>query len=121
VPAVLDALADDVAWEQWEDSYAQRAGVPWLEERHGHDGAAEFLAIVGGWEIAEFTVRSLMAGGDQVAAEIVIDATTADGAHLRDEELHVWSFDASGKVTRLRHYSDTAKHIAAAQGAAHTA
>jgi ketosteroid isomerase-like protein len=130
VPAVLGALAEDVAWEPFEDSHAQRAGVPWLERRHGRDGAAQFFGIVGGWEIREFSVLSLIAGADQVAAEVVIDAVTPAGAHLRDEELHLWSFDASGKITRMRHYADTAKHIAAAraeearpqaQGAAHTA
>jgi uncharacterized protein len=114
VPALLGALADDVAWEQWGDNHAQAAGVPWLEERRGRDGAAEFFGLVAGWEIHDFQVLSMMAGGDQVAAEIVMDATTADGAHFRDEELQLWSFDGDGKVKRLRHYSDTAKHIAAA-------
>jgi ketosteroid isomerase-like protein len=35
------------------------------------------------------------------------------GGHYRDEEMHLWTFDDEGKVTRLRHYTDTAKHIAA--------
>jgi len=34
--------------------------------------------------------------------------------HYRDEEMHLWTFDANGKVIRLRHYTDTAKHIQAA-------
>jgi uncharacterized protein len=34
--------------------------------------------------------------------------------HYRDEEMHLWTFDATGKVIRLRHYTDTAKHIRAA-------
>ena len=28
----------------------------------------------------------------------------------------VWTFDDDGRVTRFRHYSDTAKHIAATRG-----
>jgi ketosteroid isomerase-like protein len=115
VPAVLDALAEDVAWEQWADNQAQQAGVPWLVERHGRDGAAEFFGVVGSLDISDFQVLSLMAGGDQVVAEIVIEATTPDGGHYRDEELHLWAFDADGKVKRMRHYTDTAKHIAAAR------
>jgi hypothetical protein len=30
--------------------------------------------------------------------------------------MHLFTFNAEGKVTRLRHYTDTAKHIAAARG-----
>jgi uncharacterized protein len=37
------------------------------------------------------------------------------GGHYRDEEIHLWTFDASGKVTRFRHDTDTAKHIRAAR------
>jgi hypothetical protein len=42
-------------------------------------------------------------------------AIPASGTHYRDEEIHLWSLNAEGKVTRLRHYTDTAKHMAAAQ------
>jgi uncharacterized protein len=115
VPAILDEVAEDVAWEQWGENHAQRAGVPWLAERHGHEGVKDFFGIAGAFDIREFQVLSLMAGGDQVAVEVVMDATPQDGAHFRDEELHVWTFDGNGKVKRMRHYVDTAKHMAAAR------
>ncbi len=51
-----------------------------------------------------------------MSAEIVIEATVPGGGRYRDEEMHLWSFDADGKINRLRHYTDTAKHIAAASG-----
>jgi ketosteroid isomerase-like protein len=116
IPAVLDVIAEDVAWEQWADNHAQEAGVPWLAARSGRDGAAEFFGVVGTLDISDFQLLSLMAGGDQVVAEVVIEVTTPNGAHYRDEELHLWTFDADGKISRLRHYTDTAKHIAAAGG-----
>ena len=28
VPSILERLADDVRWDDWGDSFAQRAGVP---------------------------------------------------------------------------------------------
>jgi ketosteroid isomerase-like protein len=121
VPAILDEVAEDVAWEQWADNHAQRAGVPWMAERRGHDGAKEFFGLVGTFDIAEFQVLSLMAGGDQVVVEVSIDATPPDGARYRDEELHLWTFDDDGKVKRLRHYTDTAKQMAAAGVGAATA
>ena len=50
---------------------------------------------------------------DQVAAEILIDASTLAGRRFRDEELHLWTLGADGRINRMRHYVDTAKHIAA--------
>lgn len=53
--------------------------------------------------------------GEQVAAEILVDATnSATGSRIRDQEIHLWTFDDAGRVVRFRHYVDTAKHIAAA-------
>lgn len=115
VPAILEHLSPTVAWEAWEDNYAQRAGVPWLVERHGHAGAvAFFTTVANAMAIREFAVRSLLAGGNQVAAEIRLVASFPGGTEMLEEEMHLWTFGDDGKVTRFRHYSDTAKHIAAA-------
>jgi ketosteroid isomerase-like protein len=113
VQSILDVLADDVRWEHWDDNTAQRAGVSHLQARTGRDGAAEFFAIAGGFEIREFQVRAMAAGEQVVMADILIDATLPSGGRVRDEELHVWSFDDDGRVCAMRHYVDTAKHMAA--------
>jgi ketosteroid isomerase-like protein len=116
VPTILNYLSDDVQWEQWADNSAQKAGVPWLQARNGKDGALEFFKIVGGFNIKDFRVLALMANESQVAAEIIIEADVpATGGYFRDEEVHLWTFDGQGKVIRMRHYSDTAKHMRAAQ------
>lgn len=66
--------------------------------------------------IKEFQVLSIMAGGNQVAVEFVIEVDIPNtGGHYRDEEMHLWTFNAAGQVVRLRHYTDTAKHISAAK------
>jgi ketosteroid isomerase-like protein len=57
-----------------------------------------------------------MVSEHQVSAEILIDVTTANGGRYRDEEMHLWSVGSDGRVVRLRHYIDTAKHLAAAGG-----
>lgn len=118
VPGILDLMADDVAWEAWADNSAQAAGVHHLSSRHGKDGVAEFFGIVGTWDVSDFQVLSLMEGGNQVTAEVVIEVHLPNGGSYRDEELHLWTFDGDGKVNRMRHYTDTAKHIAAASGTA---
>ena len=121
MPGILGELAEDVTFDQWADNHAQRAGVPWIAERRGHDGVMEFFGVVGTLDISDFQVLSMMAGGDQVVVEVVIEARTPEGGHYRDEELHLWTFNADGKVSRLRHYTDTAKHMAAARVGAATA
>ena len=116
IPAIIEFLADDVQWEQWADNSAQKAGVPWMKARKGKDGAFEFFRIVGEFNIKDFQVLSIMGNGNQVAVEFIIEADVpATGGHYRDEEMHLWTFDGQGKVVRLRHYTDTAKHIAAAK------
>lgn len=115
IPTILSYMAEDVQWEAWADNSAQHAGVPWLQAQVGHEGVLEFFQIIGQWKIHEFKVLSLMAGDNKVAVEFVIDADVPmTGAHLRDEEMHLWSFNEAGQVSRLRHYTDTSKHIDAA-------
>ena len=116
IPAIIKFLADNVQWEQWADNSSQKAGVPWMQARKGKDGAFEFFRIVGEFNIKDFKVLSIMGNGNQVAVEFIIEADVpATGGHYRDEEIHLWTFDGQGKVIRLRHYTDTAKHIAAAK------
>ena len=113
IPTILGHLAPDVAWESWTDHSGQAAGVPWLAARSGPDGAAAFFGVVGGATVHDFKVLGLMEGGNQVVAEIEIDITFAGAKRFADQELHLWTFNDEGKVSRFRHYSDTAKHIAA--------
>lgn len=117
VPTILNHMADDVQWEAWADNTAQKAGVPWLQARQGKEGVLAFFQYLGTqMQVKDFQVLSIMAGGNQVAVEFVIEvAVPALGTHYRDEEIHLWTLDAEGKVTRLRHYTDTAKHMAAAK------
>ena len=112
IPAILDLVADDAAWESWKDNSAQNSGVPWMLARKGKAGALDYFKAVGELKIINFTVLSIMGNEHQVAAEFFIEAEVpATGAHYSDEEIHLWTFDENGKIIRLRHYLDTAKHI----------
>jgi uncharacterized protein len=116
VAAVLDRLADDVAWEEWPANEAQRAGVRHLLPRRGVTEAAEFFTVIGGWTVRDFAVLDVIGDGRQVVAEIRAAFDLPDGGRIADEELHLWTFDADGRVARFRHYCDTAKHIRADRG-----
>jgi ketosteroid isomerase-like protein len=115
VPAILDVLADDIEWESWEDNSAVKAGVPTMIPRHGKADVVKFFEAAGAMAITDLQILSMMEGGNQVAVEFVLEADlpTFGGGHYRDEEMHLWTFNDEGKVVRLRHYTDTAKHIAA--------
>lgn len=114
VPGILEHLADEVQWESWADNTAQKSGVSWLQARQGKAGVVEFFQTLGALTVLkDFQVLWLMDGGNQVAAEFVIEYDLpSTGGH--DEEVHLWTFNSLGKVARLRHYTDTAKHIVAA-------
>jgi len=115
IPAILDVLADDVEWEAWADNSAVKAGVPTMVPRHGKDEVVKFFETAGQLEITDLQILNMMEGGNQVAVEFVLEANLPawGGGHYRDEEIHLWTFNDAGKVTRLRHYIDTAKQIAA--------
>jgi uncharacterized protein len=113
VPRIIDQMADGVRWEHWDDNRAQQAGVPSMQPRSGKAGVDEFFAVAASMGITDFKVVNMMEGDDQVAVSLVIESDVPGGGHYRDEEIHLWTFDDDGKVTALRHYIDTAKHIAA--------
>ena len=118
VPSFLSHLADDVQWEQWADNRAVAAGVPWMQPYSGRGAVAGFFAAAGQMEIIDLQILNMLEGGNEVAVTFVIEAKLPQcgGRSYRDEEIHLWTFDADGQVSRLRHYLDTAKHIEAFGG-----
>ena len=116
VPGVLEHLADDVAWDEWPDNFAQRAGAPHLLPRHGRDDVAGFFGVIGAWTVLGFEVLDVFGDGRQVGAEVRASFALPGGGRFADEEVHLWTFDDAGRVSRFRHYVDTAKHIAACRG-----
>lgn len=117
IPAILDRLADDVSWDaDWSGNAAQTAGVPQLQPRRGPEEVSEFFALLADWKFQEFKVLDVIGSTGQVVAEIEIDCVLPNGSRIVDQNLHLWSFDAAGQVTRLRTYGDTAKLIAAHTG-----
>lgn len=112
--ALLEKMSDDVKWEHWEDNFAQKHGVPYLQPRRGKAGVGEFLASLAAVDLKGLEVINMMEGKHQVAVTFTIQfVVKATGKSLRDEEVHVWTLNDAGQVIALRHYADTAKHIEA--------
>ena len=110
---ILVQIADDCAWESWLDNHGQHAGIPPMKSRHGRAGVAEFFAYVATMQIQDFQVLDMLASDRQVVVEVQISIATADGGIFTDEELHLYSLNEEGKISRMRHYVDTAKQIKA--------
>ena len=85
-----------------------------IYDAFGRGAVAGFFAALDALEIHAFEPRNFLAGGDQVVVTFFTDVThRASGMRWPDDELHLWTFGADGKVTAFRHYIDTARHIAA--------
>ena len=110
---ILDQVADDCAWESWLDNHGQKAGIPAMTPRHGRAGVAEFFAYVATMEIQDFQVLDMLASDRQVVVEVQISIALPGGGSVTDEELHLYSLNDAGKISRMRHYVDTAKQIKA--------
>ena len=117
VPTILGLLADDVVFDDDRlPSSAQSANHPLLSTRRGKEGFTAFFAELGGYTIHDFQVTDLLAGDGVVAARVLIDIAYPSGARVSDDEMHLWRFDAHGLVAEMRHYADTAKHLASWRG-----
>lgn len=73
IPTILGHLADDVRWEEWSDNSAQKAGVPWMQAGRGQAGVLAFFQALSQLQFHGFGVVSMMAGGNQVAAEVAME------------------------------------------------
>jgi ketosteroid isomerase-like protein len=118
--ALLAPLAENVSWDaDWAQHFAQNAGLDMFRPRHGTADVREFFEKLAAFTVHDFQVLDLLASERQVVVQVLIDCSyPADqgGGRYRDEELHLWTFSPDGTISALRHYVDTAKHIAAAAG-----
>ena len=105
IEGILGRLADNVEWEYGINS----TDVPWLQPRRGRAQVAAFFQALGAMDIHTFQPKAIIESGNTVVALADFDATVkATGRRISEEdEVHVWHFDAAGKVSRFRHRADT--------------
>ena len=108
IASILDRLSDDVEWEY----SITPLGVPWLEKRRGRAQVPQFFASMAGFELHRFQPKTFLEHGNIVVVLIDVDLTVkATGRRLVEEdEIHIWHFDALGRVTRFGHKVDTHQH-----------
>jgi len=114
VPSILERMSDEVAWDT---AYGDHE-VPWLRARRGRSGVGEFFQVVSTLlEFEQFAVTSLLADGNTVVALVDLDAKVrATVKKIRERgEVHIWRFDAKGRIADFRHVVDTLQHHRAMQ------
>jgi uncharacterized protein len=113
VPTILSHLREDVVWEH----DALDHGIPWLTPRRGRASVTQFFESLAALDIQKFEPVDLLASETRVVGiiwgELVVRKT---GKVIKDLELHVWTFDAQGKVSQFRHVVDTLQHMQALKG-----
>lgn len=110
IAGVLAHLSDDIDWRLNIDPNAPGAkSVTTARAFRGRAQVQEFFAIVGhDLEIHSFEQKSFLAGENEVAVRVVEDITVREtGRRVRIDSIHLFTFDATGRVTRFREYLDT--------------
>lgn len=108
VPALLKPLAENVEWEYG----VAPNDIPWLQARRGHAGVVEFLESLQALELRTFAPKTYLEGPGVVVVLVDIDARVKEtGQRIAEsEEVHIWRFDAAGRVLRFRHAVDSYQH-----------
>jgi hypothetical protein len=93
---------------------------PGFSRARGRDAVIGFFEALTALEFSRFVPHKLLADGPLVVALIDLEATVrATGRTVvEDDEVHLWHFDAAGKVCRFRHRADSWAHAVALGAAA---
>jgi uncharacterized protein len=113
VPAILERVTEDTEW-----GFAVGASdVPWHQPVKGKATVPRFFgAIQEHVQMERFEPKELVHSGDHVIAHIEIAYTIRKtGKRVAMDQLHWWTLK-EGRVSRLRHFEDTAAVLAAWRG-----
>ena len=113
VPAILNHLADDVVWEYDK----AESKIPWLMQRIGRAEVPKFFHALGSVDFQKFEPKTMMEDGNIVVALIDVTFTVKETgiSVVEEDEVHIWHFNAGGKVAKFCHKTDTYLHWAAIQ------
>ena len=112
--AILACVTDDVDWNN--QGVASRE-CPWNGDFSGKTGLPGFFqALDQCLAFRVFEPRAFVEQGDRVLVELHIESDLKkNGRPLENDAVHAWTF-AGDKVSRYRHYNDTAAELEAWRG-----
>lgn len=113
VEFILEQLADDISW----DAGIRPTGLSYFEPGVGKQHVLGFFQSLSSTVAFDlFAPEALCVGGDTVMAAVREQGRNllTGGAITEDLFVHLWRFDADGKVHSFRHIGDLALHERAA-------
>jgi len=115
VPAVLARMKEGARW----DFNVTHSDVPWHVPVAGPAEIQKFLGtFMESVALEAFEPRQFIASGGEVIAHLHLAYTVKKtGRRVDEEQLQWWSL-SEGRITRLRHFEDTAQVLAAWRGQA---
>jgi len=110
VAQVLARMTEDARW----DFNVGSSDVPWHVPATGPEEIQRFLSGFNDQvTLTAFEPRRLIASGDEVVVDVHLAYTVKRTGKVVDlEQLHWWSL-SDWRVTRLRHFEDTAQVMSA--------
>lgn len=110
--SILARCAEDVSWDNsgvaskecpWNGDFSGRARLPGF-----------FKALAESLDFTRFEPMAFIEQGAQVAVHLRLEfVIRKNGRAVKNDVVHLWSLDGSGRVTRYRHFNDTAAELAA--------
>ena len=114
--SLLAALHPNVEWSINVDPHAPGARiVPLFRVFTGANDVANFFAYLSrDFEVHSFEPVGFLVNSSEVASRVLIDMTIRPThRRLRLESIHLFTFNAEGRVIRFREFSDTLAATAA--------
>jgi ketosteroid isomerase-like protein len=116
IPALMALLSESVEWGYGEGT----TDVPWLQRRQGRTGAGDFFASLAQIDLQRFTPKVFLEHPQERVVVVLLDVefvVKATGRRVVEEdEIHIFWFDAAGRISRYRHQVDTYQHYIAYHG-----
>ena len=110
VASIVAQCAENVDWRN--DEVASRE-CPWNGNFSGRKNLPAFFKAVGdSLEFSLFEPRTFVEQGNYLCVQLRIESTVRrTGKAIKDDAIHLWTFDARGLITRYRHFNDTAAEL----------
>jgi uncharacterized protein len=110
--AILAVVTDDV---DWRNDGVESRECPWNGNFSGKTNLPGFFKAVGeNLDIKVFDVKEIVASGSYVAVHLRVESIVRKtNRPVKNDVMHFWRFDQSGKIASYRHYNDTAAELAA--------
>ena len=114
IPAVLDALAEDVEWVVPGPSEV----MPYAGTWRGKAQMQRYFTVLSETvEFEQYELESVVAQGDQVVVVGRSRVLAKQTGRAFDDHFAHWFEFRGGKAARMRYYTDTAAAVAALSGA----